>query len=266
MTTALSSDIGLSLVSLTALEIVLGIDNIVFLSIIAGKLPHGQQARARRIGLSLALLLRITLLLVITWIMRLTVPLLTTFGHPFSGRDCILLAGGLFLVAKATHEIYDKLERAHPADKVPGGRRAFGLVLLQILLLDLVFSLDSVITAVGMATQVWVMITAMVVAVAIMFMAAGGISAFVNRHPSMKILGLSFLLLIGVLLIAEGMGQHISRGYIYFAMAFSLGVELLNIRLRKRHAPVTLGGPRLPHQRSATHQHLPGICKPTVTQ
>jgi predicted tellurium resistance membrane protein TerC len=230
----------LSLLTLTAMEIVLGIDNVVFISILVGKLPAARQARARQLGLSLALILRLALLFAITWVMSLTTPLFTVLGQPFSGRDLILLAGGLFLVAKATHEIYEKLEVAHEEHVRVPGARAFSMILIQILALDIVFSLDSVITAVGMARHVSVMVIAMVVAVGVMLVFAGRIGDFVNRHPSMKILALSFLLLIGVMLIADGMGQHIGRGYIYFAMAFSLGVEILNMQMRKKQAPVTL--------------------------
>ncbi len=240
MDTFTHPDTYLSLLALTAMEIVLGIDNVVFISILSGKLPPAQQPAARRLGLGLALGLRIALLLAISWVMGLTAPLVTVLGKAFSGRDLILLGGGLFLVAKATHEIYDKLEVAHADRPAAVGARAFGLILLQILALDVVFSLDSVITAVGMAQHVSVMIIAMVVAVGVMLVFAGRIGDFVNRHPSMKILALSFLLLIGVMLVAEGMGQHVGKGYIYFAMAFSLAVELLNMRLRQRQAPVAL--------------------------
>lgn len=235
------TDTYVSLLTLTAMEIVLGIDNVVFISILTSKLPPDKQPFARRLGLSLALGLRLALLFAIAWVMGLTEPLFSVFGKSFSGRDLILLGGGLFLVAKATHEIYDKLEVSH-ADATPAsGARAFGLILLQILLLDVVFSLDSVITAVGMASHVFVMVIAMVIAVGVMLVFAGRIGDFVNRHPSMKILALSFLLLIGVMLVGEGMGQHIGKGYIYFAMAFSLGIELLNMRVRrKKPAPVVL--------------------------
>jgi predicted tellurium resistance membrane protein TerC len=228
----------LSLLTLTLMEIVLGIDNIVFISILAGKLPKERQAAARSLGLTLALGMRLGLLFAISWVMSLTEPLFSVYGKAFSGRDLILLGGGLFLVAKATHEIYEKLEveqEAPPTDKASGARM-FGLIILQILLLDIVFSLDSVITAVGMAQHLSVMVIAMVLAVGFMLVFAGRIGSFVNDHPSMKILALSFLLLIGVMLIAEGTGKHIGKGYIYFAMAFSLGVELLNMRFRKKKA------------------------------
>jgi len=233
-------EIYISLFTLTAMEIVLGIDNIVFISILTDKLPIDQRPRARRLGLSLALILRLGLLFAISWVMGLTEPLWTILDKSFSGRDLILLGGGLFLVGKSTHEIYDKLEVAHEEETPKRGAGAFGIVLAQILVLDVVFSLDSVITAVGMAQHVIVMVIAMVAAVGVMLAFAAKIGDFVNRHPSMKILALSFLLLIGVMLIADGMGQHVGKGYIYFAMAFSLSVELLNMRFRKRGAPVTL--------------------------
>lgn len=231
-------EIYVSLLTLTAMEVVLGIDNVIFIAILAGKLPAAQQPMARRLGLGLALVMRLGLLFAISWVMGLTDPLFTIMSKVFSGRDLILLGGGLFLVAKATHEIHDKLEVAHE-ERATGGTASFKLILVQILVLDIVFSLDSVITAVGMAQHVFVMVIAMVIAVVVMLVFAGRISEFVNRHPTMKILALSFLLLIGVMLIAEGMGQHIGKGYIYFAMAFSLGVELINMRVRKS-APVTL--------------------------
>lgn len=230
----------ISLLTLTLLEIVLGIDNIVFISILVGRLPPEQQPRTRRIGLLLALVMRLGLLFMITWIMRLTVPLFAVLGKSFSGRDLILLAGGLFLLAKASHEIYEKLEVPLTESAQALGRVSTGWILVQVALLDIVFSLDSVITAVGLSPHLVVMVIAMVLAVAVMLVFAGPISDFVNRHPSMKILALSFLILIGVMLIAEGMGQHLSRGYAYFAMTFSLGVELLNMRLRRRQQPVVL--------------------------
>jgi len=230
----------LSLVTLTAMEIVLGIDNVIFISILVDKLPRGQQTSARRLGLSLALILRLGLLFAITWIMGLTAPFFTVIGNEISGRDLILIGGGLFLIAKATREIHENLEVVHAEHKAPSGRSAFGIILVQILALDIVFSLDSVITAVGMAQYISVMVVAMVVAVGVMLAFSGSIAAFVNRHPSMKMLALSFLLLIGVVLVADGMGQHVGKGYIYFAMAFSFGVELLNMRVRGRAAPVAL--------------------------
>ncbi len=232
----------IALATLSAMEIVLGIDNVVFLTILAGRLPEAERPRARRLGLALALLTRVLLLLAITWVMGLTRPLFSLLGHAWSGRDLILLAGGLFLIAKATFEIHDKLEVTHEADDGaarPGA--AFWSVVVQIGLLDIVFSLDSVITAVGMASHLAVMIGAVVVAMAVMLFFAGSIGAFVERHPTMKMLALSFLILIGVMLVAESFGKHIERGYVYFAMLFSLGVELLNMRARRaREAPVRL--------------------------
>jgi len=229
-----------ALLTLSAMEIVLGIDNVVFLAILSGKLPPAQQALARRLGLTLALGMRVLLLLAIAWIMRLTMPLFAVLGHEVSGRDLILLGGGLFLIFKATWEIYDKLEVEHHEASRGRARAAFALVLIQILILDIVFSLDSVITAVGMANQIPVMILAMVLAMLVMLIGAGPISGFVERHPSVKMLALSFLLLIGVMLVAEGMGSHMEKGYVYFAMAFSLFVELLNMRYRKKRQPLHL--------------------------
>jgi len=230
----------LSLITLTAMEIVLGIDNVIFISILTDKLPHGQQPLARRLGLSLALILRLALLFAITWVMGLTAPLITLIGKGFTGRDLILLGGGLFLIVKATREIHENLEVVHKQHEAPSGKSAFAIILVQILALDIVFSLDSVITAVGMAQHIAVMVIAMVVAVGVMLAFSASIAAFVNRHPSMKMLALSFLLLIGVVLVADGMGQHVGKGYIYFAMAFSFGVELLNMRVRGKPAPVSL--------------------------
>jgi predicted tellurium resistance membrane protein TerC len=228
----------IALLTLSSLEIVLGIDNIVFISILVAKLPHSQQAGARRLGLLLAMGMRIALLLAITWVMGLTLPLLSVFEHPFTGRDLILLFGGLFLVAKATWEIHDKLEGAeHASGAAPRRAASYGAILVQIMLLDIVFSLDSVITAVGMARHIEIMITAIVIAVLVMMVFAGRVSTFIERHPTVKMLALSFLLLIGVVLIADGFGQHVSKGYIYFAMAFSLFVEMLNLRIRKRTEP-----------------------------
>src|SRR5574341_884303 len=229
----------IALVTLTVLEIVLGIDNVIFISILAGKLPQHQQARARKLGLSLAMFSRILLLASIAWIARLTSPLFAVFGHEVSGRDLILMGGGLFLMAKATFEIHDRLEGAegHSSAKVAA---KFAAVITQIVLLDIVFSLDSVITAVGMARHLPVMIAAVIISVIIMMWSAGPISDFVHQHPTLKMLALSFLLLIGVSLLAEGLGQHISKGYIYFAFAFSVFVEMLNLRLRARAAPMHL--------------------------
>jgi len=232
-----SPEAWIALLTLTVLEIVLGIDNIVFISILAGKLPHNQQARARTIGLALAMITRILLLLSLTWIMRLTAPLFAVLGHDFSGRDLILLIGGLFLIWKSTHEIHERLEGESASDRTARGAVTMGGVLVQIALLDVVFSLDSVITAVGMANQIAVMIIAIMLAVGFMMFSAGPVSAFVERHPTVKMLALSFLLLIGVTLIAEGLGQHISKGYVYFAMAFSVFVEVLNLRAKKVRGP-----------------------------
>jgi predicted tellurium resistance membrane protein TerC len=231
----------IALLTLTSLEIVLGIDNIVFISILVGKLPRERQAAARQIGLLLAMGMRIGLLFAISWVIGLTAPLfmLPVLEQEISGRDLILLLGGLFLVAKATWEIHDKLEGAAHGHAAPRAS-TFGAILFQIVLLDMVFSLDSVITAVGMARELAVMVTAVVIAVAVMMVFAGPISTFIERHPTMKMLALSFLLLIGVVLIADGFEQHVSKGYIYFAMAFSLFVEILNLRLRPRAEPVQL--------------------------
>ena len=229
----------IGLLTLTVLEIVLGIDNVVFISILAGKLPPAEHQRARTVGLTLAMGTRILLLLSITAIMRLTRPLFALAGHPFSGRDLILLVGGLFLLWKSTREIHDSLDGEEGRQNTTG-RASFGGVIVQIALLDIVFSLDSVITAVGMARDLGVMIAAIVAAVGVMLFAAGAISDFVHRHPTVKMLALSFLLLIGVTLIADGLGQHVSKGYVYFAMGFSVFVEVLNLRVARRGAPVHL--------------------------
>lgn len=225
----------IAFLALALLEIVLGIDNIVFLTIVTGKLPPEQQPRARRIGLLLAMGMRIGLLLVVGWVIGLTAPLFEVLGQEISGRDLILLGGGLFLIAKATFEIHEKLEEAGHEHKVVVRKAAkgFGAVLAQVVVLDLIFSLDSVITAVGMAKHIAVMIAAVVVAVGVMILFAEPVSRFVQRHPTTQMLALSFLILIGVMLVAEGFGQHIDKGYVYFAMAFSLLVEVLNLRLRK---------------------------------
>jgi predicted tellurium resistance membrane protein TerC len=236
----LTADAMIALVTLSAMEIVLGIDNVVFIAILTGKLPAKQQNGARRLGLILALVIRIGLLFMIAWIMGLTRPLFDVANHPFSGRDLILLGGGLFLIFKATWEIYDKLEAEHEPGDGAKGRATYTMVLVQILLLDIVFSLDSVITAVGMAQQISIMVIAMVIAMLVMLVSASAVSGFVERHPSIKILALAFLLLIGVMLVAEGMGQHVPKGYIYFAMAFSLGVELINMQYRRARKPVAL--------------------------
>src|SRR5688572_1257026 len=233
-------EIWIALVTLTLLEVVLGIDNVVFISILAGKLPVEQREKARKIGLSLALVTRVLLLLGISWVAGLTAPVFHLGKHPVSGRDLILLIGGLFLIAKSTNEIHHKLE----GEEGSTSRRvapSFSNVITQILLLDIVFSLDSVITAVGMVDQVLIMIVAVVIALGFMLAFSGYISAFVDRHPTFKMLALSFLILIGVALVAEGFHQKIPKGYIYFAMAFSAVVELLNMKLRKKApAPVHL--------------------------
>jgi predicted tellurium resistance membrane protein TerC len=229
----------IALLTLTVLEIVLGIDNIIFISILSGKLPANQQKKARTVGLMAAMIMRVLLLLSIAWIVKLTKPLFTVAGAEISGRDLILIIGGLFLLAKSTHEIHDKLEgEEHHA--VAKGGPSFGSVIAQIMALDIVFSLDSVITAVGMAKDVGVMITAVIISVGIMLFAASPISSFVDRHPTVKMLALSFLLLIGTSLVAEGLDFHIPKGYVYFAMAFSVFVEVLNIKFRHRAKPVKL--------------------------
>jgi predicted tellurium resistance membrane protein TerC len=232
----------IALATLTVLEIVLGIDNIVFISILAGKLRVEDRERARKIGLSLAMFIRLALLASITWVMGLTAPIFTVVGQEISGRDLILLVGGLFLIAKSTHEIHEKLEgeEGHGGSKVAA---SFAGVIVQILLLDIVFSLDSVITAVGMAEDLAVMMLAVVIAVAVMLLSAGTISGFVERHPTVKMLALSFLLLIGMSLIGEGLDQHIPKGYIYFAMGFSVFVEMINLRVRAKSQPVHLHSP-----------------------
>jgi len=224
----------IALLTLTVLEIVLGVDNIVFLSILSGRLPADQQARARMLGLLLALLGRVVLLVSLSWVIGLTRPLLTIAGEELSGRDLILILGGLFLLGKATHEIHANIEGGGHAPAARAG--SFGAVLVQILLLDLVFSLDSVITAVGMAEDVGVMIAAVVIAVLFMMASSGAIAEFIQRHPTVKMLALAFLLLVGVALVADGFDQHIPRGYIYFAMAFSVLVEMLNLRAGRRPA------------------------------
>jgi predicted tellurium resistance membrane protein TerC len=234
-------EIWISLLTLTALEIVLGIDNIVFLSVITGKLPKEQQARARRIGLGLALGMRVALLLAISWVIGLTAPIFTVLGMEFSGRDLILLGGGLFLLAKATTEIHESLEGGGGhAPGAAGGTASFRSVIIQVVLIDAVFSLDSIITAVGLSNQIFVMITAVVIAIGVMLLAAGPLAEFVERHPTVKMLALSFLLLIGFSLVAEGLEFHVEKAYIYVAMGFSVFVEALNLRLRGSHAPVHL--------------------------
>ncbi len=234
-----SPETWIALLTLTILEIVLGIDNIVFISILTDKLPVEQQDRARKIGLSLAMGMRIALLLAISWVIGLTAPLFTILGQELSGRDLILIGGGLFLLAKATVEIHETLE-GEKAHEVKRGSASFRSVIVQIVLLDAVFSLDSVITAVGMADEVIVMIAAVVIAIGVMLVAAAPLAAFVSRHPTVKMLALSFLLLIGMSLVGEGLDLHIPKGYVYFAMGFSVFVEMLNLRLRRSDPPIHL--------------------------
>jgi len=235
MESLLTVDALLALVTLTAMEIVLGIDNLVFILILTGRLAPERQPVARRLGLAAAVLTRVALLFAITWVMGLTRPLFHVLGQPVAGRDLILLLGGLFLIAKATWEIYEKVEAAHDEQARDGaGGASFGLVIVQIMMLDIVFSLDSVITAVGMADRVSIMVIAIVISMVVMLAAMNAVSAFIERHPSIKILALAFLLLIGVMLVAEGTGRHVPKGYIYVAMAFSLFVEMLNMRYRRR--------------------------------
>jgi len=231
--------IWIALATLTFLEVVLGVDNIIFISILSGKLPHEQQPKARRLGLLAAMVMRVLLLFSLAWIIRLTAPWFTVVGQEISGRDLILILGGLFLLAKSTYEIHDKLEgeEGHGSKRVAA---SFASVIIQIMLLDIVFSLDSVITAVGMVDELWVMVTAVIVAVGIMMWSAEPISAFVHRHPTVKMLALSFLLLIGLSLFAEGFDHHIPKGYIYFAMGFSVFVEAINLRIRPKAEPVQL--------------------------
>lgn len=244
-------EIWVSLITLTVLEIVLGIDNIIFISILAGKLPEHQQKKARQLGLALAMITRVLLLMSLSWVMTLTSPLFNAAEWfsitnealfekmAISGRDLILIAGGLFLIYKSTSEIHEKLEGSEH-EQTTGKVHSFAGVITQILILDVVFSLDSVITAVGMADEILVMIAAVVIAVIVMMISAGGISSFVNKHPTVKMLALSFLLLIGVSLLAEGFEQHIPKGYIYFAMAFSVLVEMLNLKMSSKNKPVKL--------------------------
>jgi predicted tellurium resistance membrane protein TerC len=229
----------IALLTLTVLEIVLGIDNIIFISILSGKLPKEQQNRARLTGLALAMVTRILLLFSIVWIMKLTLPLFKVLGQEISGRDIILIAGGLFLLGKSTFEIHDKLE-GEEITKSGKAVKSFTNVIVQIMLLDIVFSLDSVITAVGMAKELIIMILAVIIAVGVMMVSSKSISDFVEKHPTVKMLALSFLLLIGVSLIAEGLEQHIPKGYIYFAMAFSVFVEMLNLKMKRKSKPLAL--------------------------
>jgi len=230
----------IALVTLAALEIVLGIDNIVFISILAAKLPEERRSAARRVGLLVALGTRILLLLGLSWVMSLTADLFSVAGNAISGRDLILLAGGLFLIGKATVEIHDKLEGAEEHERRPRAAASFGSIIAQIAVIDIVFSLDSVITAIGMAQALWVMIVAVILAVLVMLAFANAIGGFIERHPTIKVLALAFMIMIGVLLVIEGLGKHVDKGYVYFAMAFSLGIELLNMRMRKKSEPVRL--------------------------
>jgi len=261
-TAVFSAENLIALLTLTALEIVLGIDNVVFIAILAGKLPPEQRAKARTIGLALALVTRILLLMTIAWIIGLAktnlfnVPFMTEQVHEhdasgapiirevvlgISGRDLVLIIGGAFLIGKATLEIHHKIEDRHDKPKAVKAT-SFAMVIAQILMIDMVFSLDSVITAVGMAQAIWVMVAAVTISIGIMLAFAGKISAFIERHPTMKMLALAFLILIGVVLVADGIGQHIPKGYVYFAMAFALGVELLNLKVRARHPAEVIAG------------------------
>lgn len=251
MTGILSPEALIALVTLTVLEIVLGIDNIIFISIMAGKLPANQQGKARTLGLGFALITRVLLLLSLSWVIRLTAPIFTVLNQDISGRDLILIIGGLFLLAKSTHEIHERLEGVEEGQPVRKMAASLAGVVVQIGLLDIIFSLDSVITAVGMARQLWVMITAVIIAIGIMMLAAGSIGSFVERHPTIKMLALSFLLLIGMSLIAEGLEVHIPKGYIYFAMAFSVFVEMLNLRSGS-HEPVQLRQPYIAAEEKQT--------------
>ena len=254
-------EIWIALATLTALELVLGIDNIIFISILAAKLPPEQRNKARRVGILLAAITRLALLMVIAWIVGLTAPLFSLFDHTFSWRDVILIGGGLFLIGKATHEIHQKLEGATETVDTAGSatraaRATFGAVLVQIMLLDIVFSLDSIITAVGMVDERWVMVTAIVASIVFMLAFARPIGEFVERHPTVKVLALSFLIMIGLVLVADGFGQHIPKGYIYAAMAFSVFVEMINLWIRRRAeravAPVKL------HEKYAGDGQAPG--------
>ena len=234
MESLFTPEILIALATLTALELVLGIDNIIFISILAGRLPPEQRNRARRLGIAGAAITRLALLFAIVWITRLTYPLFELFGHAFSWRDLILIAGGLFLIAKATHEIHQKIEGAGGEPSLKRVATSFGGVIAQIMVLDIVFSLDSIITAVGMVDERWVMVTAIVVSIAFMLAFAGPIGDFVERHPTVKVLALSFLIMIGLVLIADGFGMHIPKGYVYTAMAFSVFVEAINMWIRSR--------------------------------
>jgi len=235
----------LAFATLAALEIVLGIDNLIFISILAGKLPPERQELARRVGIAAALVSRLGLLFALAWIMKLTAPLFTVAGNEFSGKDLVLILGGLFLIYKATKEIHDKLEGSNDAPAAVAAATGFSAVILQIMLIDVVFSLDSIITAVGMVDELSIMVAAIVAAVVFMFAFAGTVHGFVDRHPTIKMLALAFLLVIGLALIADGFDLHIPKGYIYFAMAFAIGVELLNMKLRRHGQAVHLHGPEV---------------------
>jgi predicted tellurium resistance membrane protein TerC len=237
MEVLLNPEVWIALATLTALELVLGIDNIIFISILAGKLPPEKRGRARKLGIALAAITRLGLLLAIAWIVGLTAPLFSVFGQAFSWRDLILIGGGLFLIAKATHEIHQKLEGASEVVTVGAATATFASVIIQIMLLDIVFSLDSIITAVGMVDERWVMVAAILISIVFMLAFARPIGEFVERHPTVKVLALSFLLMIGLVLIADGFGVHIPKGYIYTAMAFSVFVELINLAIRRRQKP-----------------------------
>lgn len=235
METLLNPEVWIALATLTALELVLGIDNIIFISILAARLPREQRDKARRLGITLAAVTRLGLLFTIAWIIGLTAPFFSVMGHEFSWRDLILIGGGLFLIAKATHEIHQKLEGAsEPVTAADAVKASFASVIAQIMVLDIVFSLDSIITAVGMVDERWVMVAAIVISIVFMLMFARPIGDFVERHPTVKVLALSFLIMIGLVLIADGFGQHIPKGYVYTAMAFSVFVELINLWIRRR--------------------------------
>ncbi len=245
-----SAENGVAFVTLTAMEIVLGIDNIVFIAILCGRLPEAEREKARVFGLALAMITRIALLFTVKWVMGLSKKVLFTLPiieHGFTGRDLVLLAGGLFLIYKATKEIYLKVEGDHDATAAKAGTAKFWPTIWQILIIDIVFSLDSIITAVGMAQSIYVMAAAVIVAVLVMLIVSGKIAAFIERHPSIKMLALSFLMLIGVMLVADSMGQHIPKGYIYSAMAFSLGVEMLNLWRRRKHEPKAASPQQITH-------------------
>ncbi len=247
-----SPEAWIALFTLTTLEIVLGLDNIIFVAILAERVKAESRVKARQIGLTIAVGVRVVLLFSIVWIMKLTAPLFFLMGHEFSGRDLILIGGGMFLMFKSTREIHVKLEGDEKARTGTAVAATFSSVLIQIILLDIVFSLDSVITAVGVADELAVMVIAVVIAGAFMVVAAGSVSRIVDAHPTVKMLALSFLLLIGMTLVAEGMGQHIQKGYVYFAMGFSVFVEMLNLRVKAKKEPVHLRGPSLPDSGEAT--------------